>query len=297
MIKSTDLAYAAGYFDGDGCFHIGKTRSDNRIRYRAAFIINSTEVENVQWFQKIFGGKISSRKRRKSNHKIIYRYVLAGQETRVFDPIFHFLIEKRKEFIFFKLFRESSDIFSKESLIEELSNYKNSFNLVERIHIKELNYIKKTAALIEEDFAYLAGFVDAECCLCIQKSFSKNRPNATYKIQLQCNNSKYPTFEWIAKRFGGQFHFIDRSKYRNHRNQITWRLSSAALYPILQKIQPFLKHKKPVCDELIKFYQTTFRRSGRPSPNSAHFTEFYRPILEEREAIFHKIQQLNKKGI
>lgn len=296
MIKSTDLAYAAGYTDGDGCFHVGKIHSENRIRYRSFFVINTTELENVQWFQAKFGGTISTKPRRKSNHKIIYRYVLKGKNVDVVDLFSGFLQEKYYEWALFKFFRQCS-IESKDGFIEEIVEHRKFSNLFTHSIKKTLESLRKTIKPSIEDFAYLAGFIDAECCINIQKSSSKSRPNPTYKIQLQCNNTKSPTFIWIAKRFGGQFHFIDRSKYRNHRNQMTWRLSAAELYPVLEGVLPFLIHKKPVCEELIKFQKTIVPLNGVISRNSPKFGEFYQPILEERERIFHKIQALNKKGI
>ncbi len=58
MIKNTDLAYAAGYIDGNGCFYIEKCFVENRFKYRCFMAINSNEIENLQWFQKIFGGTL-----------------------------------------------------------------------------------------------------------------------------------------------------------------------------------------------------------------------------------------------
>ena len=157
--------------------------------------------------------------------------------------------------------------------------------------------VKNTIKPSQNDFAYLSGFIDAECCLGIQKDHPKNKPNPTYKIQLQCNNSKSPCFKWLCERFGGQLHFIDRSNISNNRNQMTWRLSAAALYPILKMIHPFLIHKKPVCEELIKLYETKVPLKGCIGRNNPNFFEFYEPILIEREHIFLKVKQLNKKGI
>lgn len=297
MKELTDLAYAAGYTDGDGCFHVGKYRSENRIRYSRIFIINSTELENVQWFQRTFGGTISSKKGRKSNHKTIYRYTLKGNQFAELKNIGSFLNEKIHEYVLFEQFGNPLFEKDRDKIIEEMNFIKKHFNLVEIKLKNTFESLRNTIQPTKEDFAYLAGFVDAECCINVQRAVPKNRPNPTYKIQLQCNNSKSPTFKWISERFGGQFHFIDRNRFPNNRNQMTWRISSASLYPILESIFPFLKHKKAVCEELIKFYQTTFKRFGQPSPRSPHFAAFYRPILEEREAIFHKIQSLNKKGI
>lgn len=296
MIDDTDLAYAAGYTDGDGCFHIGKIHSENRIRYRAIFVINSTEIENVQWFQKIFGGTISSKNPKKSNHKIIYRYVLKGNLLNNFEKICPYIKEKLEELqIFYSFVRQEWD---RDDLIEDMKIVKSKSNLVKEVG-KTIKDFKQQIIPTSEMFAYLAGFVDAECCLNIQKYSSKKRPNPIYKIQLQCNNTKWPALLWIVIRFGGQLHYIDRSKYKNNKDQIAWRLSSKALYPVLQGILPFLKHKKPVCEELIKLYKTTLsiKNCGAPSPNSPQFAEFYAPTLIEKEQIFHKVQSLNKKGI
>lgn len=49
-----ELAYLAGYVDGDGCFYIGK--NINPIKYRSALIISSTNKEVLNYFQKTFGG-------------------------------------------------------------------------------------------------------------------------------------------------------------------------------------------------------------------------------------------------
>lgn len=298
MIRYTDLAYAAGYTDGDGCFSIGKVHSPNRIRYRALFIINSTEIENVQWFQRIFGGTISSAPRRKTNHKIIYRYTLKAEERDKFlNGTIRFFKEKFDEALIFLEFINARTAEEQDSIIDKMHYTKECCYLISIGNIDEFESGKNSIHPNITDFAYLAGFIDAECCLNIQKNFPKNRPNPTYKIQLQCNNSKFPTFKWIAERFGGQFYFIDRSKYRNNRNQIAWRLSSAALHPILKGVYHFLKHKQAICAKLLEFYDLTLNRSKSPSPNSSQFTDFYKPYLDAKESIFHQIQLLNKKGI
>lgn len=298
MIKDTDFAYAAGYFDGDGCFFIGKVHTEGRIRERCSVIINSSHIENMHWFQKTFGGTVTTRNSNNQRAKPIHRYVLKGKYLETFKGIEPFLVEKSEEFKVFENFRNPHLKEKRDEFIKQMKILKNSNNLIHNSIKEELEKIKNIIEPSQCDLSYLAGFIDAECCLGIQRNFTKERPNPTYKIQLQCNNSKSPCFFWITKRFGGQFHFIDRSNTKTpQRNQMTWRLSSKSLYPILNSISPFLKHKKPICDELIKFYKTTFDRSASPSPNSPGFTEFYRPILEERDIIFHNIQQLNKKGV
>ena len=148
----------------------------------------------------------------------------------------------------------------------------------------------------EIDYAYLAGLIDAECCLSIHHYKPKNKPNVVYKIHLSLNNTKRPIFQWLAERFGGNFQFIDReSKNPNHSDQLKWSLSGKALSKILPNIVKYLEYKKPVCEELIKFYATTLSNGG--ARHTEEFRESYSKIIEKRERIVHKVHQLNKKGI
>lgn len=298
MIESTDFAYAAGYIDGDGCFHIRKQIIGTRKKYTSRLLISSTARENLEWFKLKFKGVIRRQPNVKKGYKIQYHFIFKENDFESIKEISKFLIEKNIEFLIYKEFYQADSSEKKDLLIEKMNTTKHFSFLIEKSYKEEFESFKNTVKPTIEDFAYLAGFIDAECCLNIQKSFPKNRPNPTYKIQLQCNNTKFPCFKWLLERFGGQIHFIDRSHFIPAcRNQMTWRLSSASLAPILDKIYPFLKHKKPVCEAMIKFYKTTIPLNGVISRNNPNFTEFYKPVLEERERIFHKIQSLNKKGI
>ncbi len=292
----TDLAYFAGYIDGDGCFSIREQQTGRGTKFQSSLIINTVNESNVIWMVQKIGGTYSFSPSYKPGHKPIHRYILSGKCVESV-PFQSYLVQKKHEFDLFEKFRQSTSKEEKRKILVEMKNAKQAY--VVQDNIKEtLESIRNTVQPSIEDYAYLAGFIDAECCLGIQRNFSPNRPNPTYKIQLQLNDTKYPCLFWISKRFGGQFHFVDRSRLKSfHRNQMTWRLSALALSPLLPKILPFLNHKKPVCAALIKFHETTFRGQGHPSPNSDSFSEFYRPILKEREKIFDHVAQLNKKGI
>ncbi len=160
---------------------------------------------------------------------------------------------------------------------------------------QEFEFSGNTIVPTKENFAYLAGLIDAECCLGIQKYNSENRPNSLYKIQLQCNNTKAPIFKWLLERFGGQIHFIDRkTKDFSQRNQLTWRLTSRALADILHQIYPFLKYKKTVCKELIKFNETSLPNGG--DRQSENFKILYSKIIKKRERIVRRVHDLNQKG-
>jgi hypothetical protein len=97
MITNTELAYAAGYIDGDGCFNISKYLR----KYRAYIIISSTNKNVLDWFKENFGGGISSPKKiilGRERHKPVYYFVMAKKQGVVFTKsIIRFLVEKSEE--------------------------------------------------------------------------------------------------------------------------------------------------------------------------------------------------------
>lgn len=86
MVKETDIAYAAGFFDGEGCISIGKNGSVD------ARIVN-TSKKALLYLQSLFGGSITDRTQ-KAN-KTQYAYSFYGDEAIEFLKVLKpFLIEK-----------------------------------------------------------------------------------------------------------------------------------------------------------------------------------------------------------
>jgi len=260
--------------------------------------IASTNKEVLTVFQQEFKGTIQSPKQSEERiHQKKMHYLVMGKKVSLIfhNKIVNFLVEKKEEAEIFINFA-TADRQEKDVLINEMRNHKKFINLVQKDQKQELDSIKKTVKPTREDFAYLAGFIDAECCFSISKYKPKDRPNYTYKIMLQCNNSKYPCFKWIIERFGGHINFIDRnSKDASQRNQFCWGISAKALSEIINKIHPFLIYKKQVCQELINFYKTTIKIHGDRA--SEKFKSHYDRVLIEREIIVNNVHRLNLKGI
>jgi hypothetical protein len=296
-INKTNLSYLAGYIDGDGCFFISKTTNKNRTAYKfpQTIIITSVNKEILTWCKQLHNGSISTKYDVPKGQKPLHHYKLRKlKAVPLARNIYPYLVEKREEAHVFLDFATSKNVGEKFNLISKMHILKYDTNLVSRSHIEEFEQSKNTITPTIEDFAYFAGFIDAECCLGISKYKPKKGINYTYKIMLQCNNTKTPVFKWLLERFGGHIHFIDRQKYKN-RNQLAWRLSGKALSKILDKIYPFLKHKKPVCEQLIEFYSTTLINGGARRTES--FRSQYAEVLKTREKIVANVHKLNSKGI
>jgi hypothetical protein len=296
--KNTDFSYLAGYLDGDGCFYIGYDKSTKRIQRKkvTCIIINSVNECTLKSFKKIFGGSIQLSKKSHDNKKSLFRYTLRKRNILAFiEKVIPFLVEKKEECEVALKFSKTDCKILEQELLNRMSILKDVSNLASKYHKKEFEKSRNTILPTKEDYAYLAGFIDAECCLGIQKYKPKDKPNNIYKILLQCNNTKAPVFKWLLERFGGVIHFVNRLTHQKARkNQLTWRLSARELYRLLPNILPFLRYKKPVCEELMKFYETTLPNGG--ARHTDEFRTHYESVLKIREDIVTKVHLLNLKG-
>lgn len=293
------IQYIAGYTDGDGCFHIQKYASKSgSVKYMPRFIISSVNPKILQDLAKEFNGalKIADKRSKYEGQKPQYHFYLGGRNCLpLVEKMLPFLIEKHAEAKAFYFFLKSQKLETKEVLRLELKELKHKVGL---ISLGDKEWILKSSLTWEptgEDFVYLAGFIDAECCLCLNRYTRKNTPNFIYKAILRCNNTKSASIKWLVQRFGGQLSFINRKeKNPNHRDQLMWTLSSKSLFKILPKVFPYLKHKNPAANELLKFFETKVPDGDRQSDE---FRTSYSAILKIRDQIFHKLHLLNRKGI
>lgn len=291
--NTIDKVYIAGYIDGDGCFDIRRNSKKTNCRID----ISSTNLDILVYFAKVFGGGVQiSKKGNRPSHKPCHHWIIYGKNSLDFSlEIFPYLVEKRSQCeAYISVLQSIGKL--KETAKEIFYNIKDNPQTVTKLDCEFLKCIKKSIIPSIEDFIYLAGFIDAECSFGIMSYIPKNRPNKVYKVFLACNNTCSPVFYWLMHRFGGQVHFINRNNQNSKwRDQISWRISSRSLYSILKQIIPYLRFKKPVCEKLIEFYETTLPNGG--ARHTQTFRDAYAIILAKRERILHEVHKLNQKGI
>lgn len=282
----TEFAYAAGYIDGDGCFCIA-----NNFTYSLS--ICTVNIENAKWFKERFEGTFSSRYPKDKNRKQVFTFRFNTKGLKILPEIEKFLIEKKEEC---KVFNNCRDVFlrrDKSIFYEEMKRLKSSCNLIYQPMKDELKNTKISIVPNETDFAYLAGFVDAECSLDILRRKQPVGGQFSYVAQIQCNNTKFPFFKWVADRFGGNFYFLNNSKNSNRRNQMIWRIRGKECYQLLEKIYPFLNYKKTICSEILRLKETEFLRKDCPSPAHPRFMEWFEPMRKIKESIYQSVCHLN----
>lgn len=289
------LPYTAGYIDGDGCFFLCKEK--NPLKYAARIIISSTCKQVLSSFHEEFFGSLYLTPQRELHWKRTYQWMLRGNAALEFTyEILDFLTEKKGDALLFIEFVRTNCKLKKQELFEKMRCHREEIRQIDEEVVTELRKIQPRGVIDESDYAYLAGFIDAECCLGIGKYKPKNRPNPVYKISLQCTNTNPIIFFWLMERFGGTISHVKRNeKNPKHRDQIVWNLSAAKLAGLLPKILPYLRTKKLVCAKLIEFYNTDLPTKG--SRKSQEFLDSYATALNARNKLVDDIHKLNSKGV
>ena len=90
-ISDTDLAYIAGYVDGEGCIS-----ASGNVTIRIE--ITNTYLSTIEWIQSLFGGKMYIEEHNNDNHRTRYRLFLYSNEANLMlNMIYPFLKEKSEQ--------------------------------------------------------------------------------------------------------------------------------------------------------------------------------------------------------
>jgi len=97
LTDSENLAWAAGLFEGEGCFSVQRQRHRNEYRYMRA-VINMTDEDVLRRFCSIVGEGRVSGPHSKGRHKPQWTWTASGPAAvRVFEMFKPFLGKRRLE--------------------------------------------------------------------------------------------------------------------------------------------------------------------------------------------------------
>ncbi len=147
--------------------------------------------------------------------------------------------------------------------------------------------------------AYVAGLIDGEGCLEIQKEDSK------YQARIRVVMTDEIMIRWLKESFGGYF---EKREFDNDnwKDAYGWTIKNNIMVkPFIEKIYPYLRLKKKQAG-IIKEFLKTFnsksywivkneKKSDYHNGNGSH-KELTDGILGKREKLFQEIRLLNKKG-
>jgi len=106
-IKDTDIAYLAGFVDGEGCFFIGKFKTISSAtgnvgeNFHTLLKLSNTDYETLYNLNKKFGGLLQTQSRLTRKSKIdreVYSLTFSGDLlTDITEKLLPYLITKRKQ--------------------------------------------------------------------------------------------------------------------------------------------------------------------------------------------------------
>lgn len=297
-----EFSYLAGYIDGDGCIYLGTSlqKPKNILVFEYSLQILSVDIDMLNTFL-CYGGFIR-KKPKKARHKEAYVWTLKKCKECI-SNVYPYLIDKKSQAKYFFKLMDSIASTNYQKVPENIINYRRSLiskNRIEKMSqfvtkekIDSIKNIKPSIKPTKEDFAYLAGFIEAEGTFRVKHWKPKNRPNEIYNISLEIGNTRFLVFPWLMDRFGGNITYVPAKEKR--RAVAIWSIQSESLNLIIENIYPFLRtRKKLVCEQLMEFSKTVLPNGG--DRHSDSFKERMKSIITKRKSIIENIHILNKKG-
>lgn len=300
-------SYLSGYIDGDGCFYVRTyiQKPKNILVFDYSIQICSVCKDVIKYFYQEFGGTYVTRPEKRSNRKETYLWTIKTKKClEVCKEIQEFLISKNETCSLViclgssiapnKGLKVSRDVIEKRlSLINLIKEDIHMNDLIDEEKFNCLKTLNQSIEPTQEDYAYFAGLTDAEGCFRIQHWKDKRKGRGkNYVITFEIGNTKYPIFPWIIRRFGGNIVYRKPTK-KQFNPMVIWSLRSKALYPLLEKIYPFLRVKKERCKKLMEFHEIKIPSGDR---NSEEFRNKALEIQSQREFLLEEFHVLNAKG-
>ena len=140
-----------------------------------------------------------------------------------------------------------------------------------------------------EDWAYIAGFVDADGHIGGTRSGYRSNGAMRYAVRLTVTNANPEIANWLKKEFGGSVHLSNTSAPTHHRPVWRWSAMGRDAKPVLLNLLPYLRVKKKQAELVLQFIETLRQPSDSP-----------RRLTNEQDAqrnyIVQQLRRLNYRG-
>lgn len=132
-------------------------------------------------------------------------------------------------------------------------------------------------------WSYLAGIIDGEGTIAINKHNAASRGNSdlkqTYAVELTIVNTDIRLMKWIISNFGGQY-YVRPSRNPKHKQSMAWRATGAAnRTQILLGVLPYLIMKHEQATLALQYLELHYTKDN-----------------VAREKLYLRSRDLNAKG-
>lgn len=139
--------------------------------------------------------------------------------------------------------------------------------------------------LTDFDIGYLAGVIDGEGSLAIEKlSPRKNRKYCYFTPRLVVVNTNKQLMDWLVNKIGGKYHA--RKLIVGRKQCYSWFIFGKLIEKVIKLIIPLLICKRQLAELILQFRETVGKTGW-------HVTE---EVLQLRNSMYLKSRELNKLG-
>jgi len=291
-IVEEDLAYGAGFFDGDGNIYVRKRKGKKEIwnsTYSIATSIGNTNKDVIIWLKDKFGGGIRNHIKQKDYHKQAYQWRISDKKSYNFlKLVYPYLILKKYQaklsIEFYEYMKNNGKYICGGKKLTEYDLFKREEyrNLILSFSGDGENFKTKTEISSNEYennifMSYCAGIIDSEGCITISRN----------SVIVAVANTDPIIIEWLKSNFGG-FITIHKSKKIKHKDAYFWTLKCANSLNFLYKILPYLKIKSEQAKICIELQKMKVNQAGIKITDERN---------EKMKILKEKITILNKRGI
>lgn len=143
----------------------------------------------------------------------------------------------------------------------------------------------------ERIVGYLAGLMDGEGYIGIDRVFTRTSKNWSHHIRLAITNTDPRLMKFLTETIGGRAQIRQRGK-PHHAQGWNWCLFSNNAYLFLKTIRPFLVLKGEQADIVTTFFELTTANAALNGTNP-----LTQEFIQQREEMHAKLRVLNQRGL
>jgi len=297
-MHENDLAYAAGFFDAEGCVLIAKSKGTTGMIHPLYYLCVKMGVTNqsiMNWFKYQFGGSLTAITGKKKQKKILFHWQISTKPAEIFlrQIFLHLQLKKPQTELAFQFQNEMRRKKPRKRVSPEFlrlrEKLKNQISLLNRGHFNGRIKIPDKLKI-----AYAAGFLDGDGYITIHiRRFRKWNAgkNPIYCLVIGSGCLDQPIINWLQKNFDGS---ASTEKSSESIDSFRWRIGANKAMNFLQEILPHFRLKVPQAELGIRFQkmnrENINKRMRKRNENRKVSPEF----LQRREQFRQKMLALNR---
>ncbi len=268
------LAYLAGIVDGDGYFKVSRTyRTSGTVHPYYATTVGVSQLwpgEAVRIFATAFGGVIMDPRKISLGRWMARCEVRGSKAESAARRLLPFVQLKRDQAILLleigRLRPGRSRVRNRGAARSQMEEVRQalrrshdgigrigrlvpsvpSFEGYQELTPEQLGWTRKQL------LSYLAGIIDSDGNLRIERKRVKRMIGPHYRINIRCGQVlPSPAVELLARTFGGRVG-LRKSRRPNHRDLVTWSLHDRMAEPAIRALLPYLVVKKTEALHLLE---------------------------------------------